>query len=280
MNRLNWDQAVLNFETEKAPPRFRRLTEFALVIVVGLTGVGKSTVLELLPEAGLTFTLLPDRREITNKIIAWFQREAGQTPNLVTDRVERFEYTARYRAKYPGGIAHALSRLAIDPATAAPPLIFDGLRGLDEVQHAVTYFPEARFIVLDAPDMVRLKRLLKRGDVSDTTIIQTSLVGHNLIAALMNIPDIRAVFNEEQLRQIAKMARAARISTDTVVKNTTIIVEERRNYDSSTARVHLTHTLPPKQVLVFDTTSQSPDVVAQRIVDWLVTGSSSPQPGP
>ena len=138
-------------------PGFQSLADYPFVIIIGLTGVGKSTSLELLPENGVEFTLLPNRRDIADQIIiASLQREDGEPFHPVLDRVKRFEYTARYRAKNAGGMAHALSQLYINPSHAKPTLIFDGLRGLDEVQHAVNYFPQAKFIVLDAPDMVRL----------------------------------------------------------------------------------------------------------------------------
>ncbi len=255
---------------KKAPSNFRSLTKLALVIMVGLTGVGKSTILKLLQKNGLIFTLLPDRRTIINaSIISSLQREAGQTPHLLTDQMERFKYTARYRAKYPGGIAHALGQLAVDPAKASSLLIFDGLRGLNEVQYATAYFPKARFVVLDAPDIVRLERLLKRGHVFDAKTIHTSLLGKNLMAALMSTPNIEAIFNEEELRQIAGIARAARLSTDTVLKTVTIIVEERHNYDPYAARARLTQKLSPKQLLVIDTAVHSPEVAAQRMAEWL-----------
>ena len=250
-------------------PNFESLTAWPLVIMIGLTGVGKSTVVELATKKGLDYTLLPNRRDLADQAIAYFQKEDGQPTEPVTDRIKRFEYTARYRAKFPGGMAHALSRLAIDPLKSKPILIFDGLRGLDEVQHAVTYFPKARFVVLDAPDMVRLSRLLKRSDIFDTTSSNITSVNQNLIATLMSVPDIEAVFKEEQLRQIARLARAADISMDDVVKKCRIIVEERRNYDSSTARIHLTRALRPEQVLIVDTANQTAAEVAQRMADWL-----------
>jgi putative ribosome biogenesis GTPase RsgA len=53
---------------EEAPPQFRPLTDFVLVILVGLTGVGKSTIIAALQER-LDFTLLPNRRNITDEII-------------------------------------------------------------------------------------------------------------------------------------------------------------------------------------------------------------------
>lgn len=256
---------------KKAPSNFRPLTELRLVIIVGLTGVGKTTVLKLLRQSGLSFTLLPNRREITNEIIiASLQKEDGEAPQIISDRLKRFEYTARYRTKHPGGMAHALGQLAIDPAKADGLLIFDGLRGLNEVQHALTYFPKVRFVVLDAPDLVRLTRILKRGDIFDSAIIRTSLVNQNLMASLLAIPDIGAVFSKEELRQIATAARAADISVDTVIEKATIIVEERRNYDSRAARIHLTRALPSSQVLVMDTATQPAEAVAQQMKGWLV----------
>src|SRR4030081_2034453 len=134
------------------------------------------------------------------------QHEDGYPPTPVTDRVKRFEYTARYRARYPGGMAHALSRLAVDPAGAGSLLLFDGLRGLNEVQHAATYFPQGHFIVLDAPDTVRLARLLKRADTFDSIRLPASTEGQMMLTALISIPDIGTVFSAEQLRKISQAA--------------------------------------------------------------------------
>jgi hypothetical protein len=256
-------------EHEEMPPSFRRLADFPLIILVGLTGVGKSTIISLLKET-LNFTLLPDRRRITDEIIITSLQQAdGETPTIVADRVKRFEYTARYRTLYPGGMAYALSQLAVDPAEVGPLFLFDGLRGLNEVQHATNYLPQARFIVLDAPDMVRLTRLLKRGDIFDTTKLPASLTGQNMLATLLTIPDIEAVFSEQELRHISRGARAANLSVDEVVKKASIIVEERRNYDSSAARVYLTRALPRPQVLVIDTASYPPENVVEQIKKWI-----------
>lgn len=263
------DTLALISATGEVPPAFRPLANFPLIILVGLTGVGKSTVISLL-RANLDFTLLPDRRKLTDDLMIMpLQKEDGDAPTPVTDRVKRFEYTARYRAKYPGGMAHALSRLALDPTKAAPLILFDGLRGLNEVQHAAGYFPRARFIVLDAPDIVRFSRLLKRADTFDTTQLPASLGGQNIIKALSAIANIEAVFTEEQLRQIGHIVYSNDLPVEDVVKKASIIVEERRNYDSSTARVYLTHALPPQQVLVIDTAAHPPEAVAGQIKAWL-----------
>ena len=237
--------------------------------MVGLTGVGKTTIVQALQNE-LDFTLLPSRREITDEIIiSALQQEENQNPHLVTDRVERFEYTARYRAKYPGGMAHALSRLVVDPKRVGPMLVFDGLRGLNEVEEAANRFLQARFVVLDAPDLVRVRRLLKRADAFDSTTIQTPLAGRNVIAGLYSVPNIEAIFSPDDLQQISRSARAAGYSVDEVVKKVSIIVEERRNYDPSAARVYLRHSLPPERVLVADTSAQSAQAVADRVKSWL-----------
>ena len=270
MKLLN-NALAFSFNDEPLPSGFEPLSCVPLIIVVGLTGVGKSTVINLLNEQ-LNFTLLPNRREITDEIIIpSLQQQDGETPYTVTDRLKRFDYTARYRAQNPGGMAHALSLLAYKPATPDTLLIFDGLRGLEEVQHGTIYLPHSRFVVLDAPDMVRLTRLLQRGDAFDNATLKTSLAGHNMIAALLSIPNIDAIFDEAELRQISRVARANQRSIDDVVKKAAIIVEERRNYDSNTARVHLSSTLPPHRVMVVDTAAHTAEEIAVQVGEW-VTG--------
>ncbi len=257
-------------ESGQIPAGFQPLTALPLVIGVGLTGVGKSTVLELLPQFGLTFTLLPNRREVTDEvIIASLQIEAGERPHPVKDRLERFEYTARYRKKHPGGMAHALSRLLLGPGQAESRLIFDGLRGLNEVQQAVAYFPQARFVVLDAPDAVRLSRLLQRGDLFDLAGSTVAAWPQNLGEALQSVPQVSDVFSQEQLAQIAGACEAAQIPAEEVIQKLSIIVKERCNYDSAAARAYLLNTLPPERVLAVDTSTQSAEAVAQQIAIFL-----------
>lgn len=256
-------------EGETIPSPFTPLPELPLVILVGLTGVGKTTVLELLPGQGVAFTLLPNRRQVTDEIIiAGLQQEESRQAGPVTDRVERFDYTARYRARHPGGMAYALSRIAVDTGLAPGRLLFDGLRGLDEVQHAAAYFPLARFLVLDAPDTARLSRLLLRSDAFDAAGVRPS-PSRDDVAALRAVPGVEAVFDPEQLRQIAASARAADIPLEKVVEKLSIIVKERRNYDSAAARAYLSARLGPERLLVVDTAPHSAADVAARAAEWL-----------
>ncbi len=126
------------------PDSWRPLAACPLMILVGVTGVGKSTVLAHLAEFGLDYALLPDRRVLTDRlIISAMQAQEGGPIQPVTDRGLRFDYTRRYREQYRGGMAHALAQVSASPVLAGRLLLFDGLRGANEVQHAAQALPQA-----------------------------------------------------------------------------------------------------------------------------------------
>ncbi|MCD0177696.1 ATPase, partial [Deinococcus sp. 14RED07] len=83
-----------------APPE-RRLSDLPLTVLVGVTGVGKSTALAALTGADPAMRVLPDRREVTDAVM--ILPATGGAP--VRDREERFRLTARYRQQHPGGMA-------------------------------------------------------------------------------------------------------------------------------------------------------------------------------
>lgn len=262
------DSLVYTADAADLPAGFWPLAQLPLVIVVGLTGVGKSTVIELLPP-NVKFTPLPNRRQLTDDIIiTTLQLANGETPQPVTDRLKRFEYTARYREQFGGGMAHALSRLAAR-VEAGSLLLFDGLRGLDEIRYGAQYLPNARFLVLDAPDLVRLARLVKRRDAFDQVERQRSPAGQTLIDRLAAIAGIETVFTAADLREIERLARAEGWLPDDVLKKAAVIIEERRNYDSRAARDYLTRALPPQQLLVVDSAAQPADAIAAQVTRWL-----------
>ena len=100
------------------PDSWRPLAACPLMILVGVTGVGKSTVLAHLAEFGLDYALLPDRRVLTDRlIISAMQAQEGGPIQPVTDRGLRFDYTRRYREQYRGGMAHAW-RVSVSPVLA------------------------------------------------------------------------------------------------------------------------------------------------------------------
>ena len=198
----------------------------ALLILVGLTGTGKTTTINALRDAGLDFTLLPNRRAITDEFIIKHLQELDNKPVMpVTDRIERFAYTRRFRELYSGGMAEALKLLIVNGQLSIVNenslLLFDGLRGENEITHAINSLPEAKFLFLHAPNEVRVNRLLNRGD------------------------DFDKVENADEVE--AKWA---------------IVQAERENYDPD-ATLGALKSLAPEQLIFADTTELTPDQIAE-----------------
>lgn len=245
-----------------------------LLILVGVTGVGKSTTVEAMRTANIHFTLLPNRRELTDRlIISQMQQLDGETLRQVTDRQARFEYTRRYRARYPGGMAHALSQLQVDPAQLGGLLLFDGLRGVNEVSYAATNLPAARFIVLDAPDVVRVQRLLGRNDAFD----QIKAVRANrdndqaYDFAGLGVPEAREIFSAVNEAALLSLVHSGVVTADDLAAKLRIVVTERRNYDPG-ATIAALRALAPKRTVVIDTVNMTPDQGADEISRFITNG--------
>jgi AAA domain len=238
---------------------FRALSDLEFFVLVGVTGVGKTTTLEALTRAGFGFSSLPDRRELTDVVM--IEPLAGKP---VTDREERFALTAKYRELHPGGMAQAIGTLQINLEQIPLPLIFDGLRGLEEVTFAAHHYAKARFIVLDAPDETRVERLLGRLDVFDA--ISSTNPNGDTIEQLKAIKGVHQVFTMQQLEKLANFEQRG-LSAWEIVAKTKIVVLERQNYNPIEARDYLLQ-LGSERVLYVDTTSANPDLIAQRIMDW------------
>ena len=229
---------------------FVALKDCPLLVLVGVTGVGKSTTLEALHALGLGFHALPDRREITDAVIFGGQR--------ITDRAKRFERTAAFRSSHAGGMAQALEQISV---TMTPPILFDGLRGLAEVSYAARAFPLARFVALDAPDTVRVSRLLGRGDAFDA--VQSSSSDASTLELLHAIDGIHAVFSFPQLNSLAALPQAP----SEIAAKVSIVVTERQHYDPVTSNAFLKN-LPSQRALHADTALEPAEVIAQRIATW------------
>jgi AAA domain len=227
------------------------------LVLVGVTGVGKTTTLEALKSLGFHLSLLPDRRLVTDVVM--IDALAG---HAVTDREERFKWTAKYRELHPGGMSEAIGKLAINLESLRPPLVFDGLRGLEEVSYAANHYAKARFIVLDAPDTVRVQRLLGRSDAFDRMMIKHS--NASTLEQLANISGVGLVFSQIELEQLANLDLPA----SEIVAKCKIVVTERRNYDPVAAREYL-QGLSGARVLYVDTTAFPPLEVAKQIGEWL-----------
>lgn len=246
-----------------------------LLIMVGVTGVGKSTTLTALTATPLAFTLLPDRRELTDRlIITYLQQQDGMAVQPVHDRKARFGYTRRYREQFPGGMSHALAQLQVDYTQLPGWLVFDGLRGAEEVAHAATLLPQARFVVLDAPDRVRVERLLGRNDAFDriagTTATVTNGAPHSLAA--IGVPEGDDLFTPDEVTHLLALAAppvgSGAIDPADLRAKVQIVVEERRNYDPHAA-VAVLQEQAPTRTLQIDTTKVAATAAAQQIAEWI-----------
>lgn len=246
-----------------------------LLIMVGVTGVGKSTTLTALTATPLAFALLPDRRELTDRlIITYLQQQDGLAVQPVHDRKARFAYTRRYREQFPGGMSHALAQLQVDDTQLPGWLVFDGLRGAEEVAHACALLPQARFVVLDAPDRVRVERLLGRNDAFDrvggSAPTMANGSGHSLAA--IGVPEGDDLFTPDEVTHLLALAAppvgSGAIDPADLRAKVQIVVEERRNYDPHAA-IAVLQQRAPTRTLRIDTTNVAAPVAAQQIAEWI-----------
>jgi hypothetical protein len=256
------------------PQGWLSLVTQPLLIIVGLTGVGKSTVLSHLTEESSNFTLLPNRRTLTDEIIISQMAEDEQRL-LEFCRIQRFNYTRQYRQKFPGGMAHVLSQLWVNPQQVKTQLIFDGLRGKDEVSFAVKAFAEAKFIVLDAPNKVRLQRILKRNDAFDSiksfkpkTESKSIDLDDLTSFAALGIPEATSVFNAMEEQEILAWVHQGVVTVDELQEKLKIVVKEQQNYDSVSTRLTLEE-MASERTLVIDTTVCNPQQAASQILSCL-----------
>src|SRR3546814_4932803 len=76
-----------------------RLRDRPMVVLVGLTGAGKTTAVERLQATLPLAAVLPDRRALTDRLILPLMTGSA---GPVTDRVERFRLTAAFKERHPG----------------------------------------------------------------------------------------------------------------------------------------------------------------------------------
>ncbi len=238
-----------------------RLPERDLLILVGLTGVGKTTTVQALREAGIAFGLLPNRRELTDAyIISWLQERDGIPRVPVLDRAERFALTRRYRALHPEGMAHVLTRVDVAPDLGSGWLVFDGLRGRGEVTAAADLLPRARFLALTAPADVRLARLLGRGDAFDQVgAAPATTAGARASEVLHGLMDAAAQ------DRFQAWLDAGEVSADDLVAKAKILRKEQENYSQEESLAALDE-VESSRVLVARTDRHTPREIAERVV--------------
>lgn len=144
------------------------LAEHKLLMLVALTGTGKSTALDLLRRRlGLSDHILPSRRELTDWVLFPLAQALADEPIApVRDRVQRFAITRRFAKQVEGGMAAIFSWLYL--ADEAPDVILsEGIRGPNEVRYALGQFPRWQIVELTLNPLTRLRRLSSRKDAFD-----------------------------------------------------------------------------------------------------------------
>ena len=239
------------------------IVERDLLILVGLTGVGKTTTVRALRECVLAFDLLPNRRALTDEhMIGWLQDRDGQPRTPVVDRAERFALTRRYREIHPGGMAHVLAGLC-DGEWSSPLLVFDGLRGVSEVLAAARELPRSRFLVLTAPHGVRLLRLLGRDDDFDT-------IGRASSARV----DADFGLVESQVReQVRQLVESGDLDPAEVSAKLSILEREHENYSQDVVLAGLRQ-IAPERIIEARTECESPLRIASRVRATLLPGAT------
>lgn len=150
-------------------PAFQPLAGHRLTMLVALTGTGKSTALDALSKMidPASLTVIPTRREVADCIaIPAAQTFLGEPFRPVCDRVQRFHYTKVFADHVAGGMATAFSWLQLTDSYPGL-LISEGIRGANEIRHALRHFPRWTIIELSLQPLTRLRRLSARQERFD-----------------------------------------------------------------------------------------------------------------
>ncbi|MGC1246499.1 MAG: hypothetical protein WA865_09840 [Spirulinaceae cyanobacterium] len=238
------------------PFAWETVVDFPCLIIVGNTGVGKSTTVNFLIEEGLDFTLLPNRRILTDQFILapMLAKEGREVKDL--DRVERFNYTRCYREEVPSGIAYVLTQLYLDSQQVKPLLIFDGLRGEQEVTYAAQKLPLAKFVCLTAPYLIRLQRLLNRQDAFD-------LVSE--AKDLDSLKELLQPFTFSEKEQLVNLVETGQVTVNELQQKLKIVTTEKLNYNAEITKSAL-ETFVPQKSLFIDSSIHSPQQIAKAII--------------
>lgn len=223
---------------DNAPPEARSLRELPLLILVGLTGTGKSSLLR-----ALGYPTLPERRALVDRYIV--PRYGAQLP---LERSQRFALTRRFREEHPGGVAEVLAQGKTNPIW---PLLFDGLRGGSEVAYALEHLPHARFVVLEAHPALRLHRLIGRQEDFDR-----ERPGEEPLEELAS-----GILDPDELAQLL-----GRCSEEELRAKLRIVREEGRSYDPQKVRTLLEAS---PRALFLDTGRLSLEEEVARIREWI-----------
>jgi hypothetical protein len=174
---------------------------------------------------------------------------------------------------FPGGMAEALRQFSVFSFqfsgegnrtlnTGHRTLVFDGLRGENEIVHAIELFPEAWFLFLHAPDFVRVQRLVQRRDVFDAVAVDEGVVD---TAVLRNLA--QNILTNKELDQLLAQIANGEIDAQELQAKLTIVRSERQNYDPDATLAALQN-LAPDRLIFADTVACAPEEIA--VQTWSV----------
>jgi hypothetical protein len=247
---------VCFYSPELDSSQWQEMTMLPIFIQVGLTGVGKTTLLNKLKEAYPKLFVFPDRRTLTDDfIIPLIQKEQ----NLQLDprnRSNRFHYTRLFKEQYPDGMSYVLSRLAIRKDMAGQMLFFDGLRGENEIAAAVRLLPNAFFLGLFSSSFIRLKRLIGRNDEFDRVEFLSKGVENSQVSNFseLGLPGAESLFSEKERLMLFNLIQSHVFDVREIQEKLAIIVEENKNYDQEKTRLALLKYVPERSVIVDNST--------------------------
>ncbi|NER37382.1 MAG: hypothetical protein F6J93_26020 [Oscillatoria sp. SIO1A7] len=137
---------------------------------------------------------------------------------------------------------------------------------------ATQMLPKAQFVVLEAPNRVRLERFLIRNDSFDR-IGQSSSADNkneNKISsfAQLGVPEAVNLFSPEERTEILTQLNQGHYSLSDFRDRLKIILEEQKNYDPLAARSVL-EALPSTKTLFIDTTLDTPESISQKVMSFL-----------
>jgi 2-isopropylmalate synthase len=138
------------------------------IILVGGTGVGKTTLIDNIQQH-FPFKILNRRIVVDEHVLPAYEAHL-KAQGIAFDpssRTHRFNSTAWNMQNGNPGLGK-LAKEVIEANTSTQHIIlFDNLRGEREVEFALNNINNAIFIGLDAPDEVRIRRIMGRGDSFD-----------------------------------------------------------------------------------------------------------------
>lgn len=240
--------ALVSYPDVRLTPEvgFTPLADVSLVMLVGLTGTGKTTTLNALRDVLAVSSGIPTRRQLADLIlIPAAQHHQHESLQPVHDREHRFTYTRIFRDEIAsGGTAAAFTWLYY--RSPAPLTVSEGVRGTNEIGFALAH-TQWRIVELWVDPVVRLRRLSQRGDAFDQTA--NTATGDLSFLPPERIPQVQQHLADREISPTAIVTARA----------------EAQNYGGQP--YDATNTTPNYRCIVVDTLS--PAETAAQIVHWL-----------